>query len=401
VSVRALAGNAELSPFHELVTETFVRPDDLTTVAAQFRRHHEGAPWAVPESVRGIVEDGEVLGGYFMHERVMRIGPALLPTACIGGVVTRPHHRGRGVARALMDDAIHRARERGLALLLLDGVGNFYHRFGYIDVYDETICRIERVSAAAAMPEAYSVRPACAEDAPELLDLYRRHAGQYGSFDWDVPSFEFRLAFWLEQGRAPLVAVNGDGVVEGYLAPDRDAWTSEELGADTDDALFALLRTAAERVPTEESMRWRLAPQSRAYFALAASVPYVAEMEVFRDAGWMARAADLGALLAALVPALADRWERSHRPWRGTLDLRTEDGQLTGLQLGDTVRAVPPRGGMQVSASVGALAQAVCGYRPMWWLTDGHGIQAPDGITETLSILFPELQFVINGTDAF
>ena len=76
---------------------------------------------------------------------------------CIGGVYTRAEFRNQGVATALMHDAIEYAQAHKYSLLLLDGIPNFYHRYGYCDVYDLSTQEINR-RAILALPEgSYTV----------------------------------------------------------------------------------------------------------------------------------------------------------------------------------------------------------------------------------------------------
>ena len=77
------------------------------------------------------------LGGYGIPEFTVHMGPARLRIPGIGGVVTHPAYRHQGIARTLMRDAITYATRRQFALLLLDGIPNFYAQFGYVTVLDD------------------------------------------------------------------------------------------------------------------------------------------------------------------------------------------------------------------------------------------------------------------------
>src|SRR5579884_3227065 len=149
------------------------RLDRLTTLPA-FR----------PEQVRCAYRDGEYVGGYHIAERRLRVGTARLLTGCIGGVYTLAHAREQGVASALMHDAIAYAQAHDYALLLLDGIPKFYHRYGYCDVYDLSVQELDHQAVLALPESSYMVRLATLDDAASLLALYNRHAGPYtGSFE--------------------------------------------------------------------------------------------------------------------------------------------------------------------------------------------------------------------------
>jgi predicted N-acetyltransferase YhbS len=93
------------------------------------------------EQIRSAYRNGEQLGGYRISERLLLVGAAQLATGCIGGVYTRAEARNQGVATALMHDAIAYAQMHEYALLLLNGIPKFYHRYGFCDVYGPVYAR--------------------------------------------------------------------------------------------------------------------------------------------------------------------------------------------------------------------------------------------------------------------
>ena len=57
-----------------------------------------------------------------------------------------------------MHDAIEYAQAHKYSLLLLDGIPNFYHRYGYCDVYDLSTQEINRRAILALPESSYTVR---------------------------------------------------------------------------------------------------------------------------------------------------------------------------------------------------------------------------------------------------
>src|SRR5258708_38176414 len=104
----------------------------------------------------------------------MHIGETHVLTGCIGGVVADPRYRMQGVATAMLQDAVAFAEARGHSLLLLDGIPNFYHRFGFVDVFDRSDHAIPRDGIPHDPPDGYTVRPATERDMRIFLDLYGR-----------------------------------------------------------------------------------------------------------------------------------------------------------------------------------------------------------------------------------
>lgn len=418
--VRPLEDGPLLDAFYHLATGTFASPVSVEEEAAATRRFDEDETRAGVLHRRGALEDGELLGGYLIHERPMRMGPALLPTACVGAVVTHPRHRGRGVGRALMEDAVTFAQQRGLALLLLDGIPNFYHRFGYVDVFDETRHVIDRRLIPPEPVPGYHVRQATVQDDVALFDLYRRHQGAYaGSFDWTPEQARRRLLHRIERGRPPAVAEEGSGTVRGYLYARAGTNRAPEVAADTWPAALALLQHHDRVVPGDANalpeLWWRLPPDAHTVYLLAEHLPgdpgerredrvYPVRSVVtqYRYEGWMARPAHLPSLLHALLPLWTERWRRSDKPYKGEIELRIGDDTLPISFTHDGIRA---RASLAVRTSVGlspqAFTQILFGFRPVRWIASQPDQEVPRALWPALEVLFPPGTFWIAGSDAF
>lgn len=359
------------------------------------------------ENIRGAFHGEEQLGGYILYGRMLRLGAARISTGCIAAVVTLPQARRQGVATALMRDALACARERGQALLLLDGIPDFYYRFGYTDMFDVAVVEVDRQALLACPAGAYQVRPALDTDAPALLALYQRHYGAYtGSFERSLQAQEHLLR---TRHHAQLVACSPQGEIAGYLLHgqhDRLA-QGREVAADTLEALLALLRAHASLFVDGQ------APSSLSYF-----LPHTAPMTHWlidtlqvpdtsqwgspalewgvrtlsyhhRFAGWMSCLLDFSHLLAALLPELQARWQRAFAHWSGGINL-TVGGQTCTLGLTDTRVHLTPTAHSasgQLELSPQAMVQLLFGYRPLAALADLSRLSAQ--ACAALAILFP------------
>ena len=97
-----------------------------------FGRYIELDPTFELRNVWVAERGGELVSCVQIFPRRVRIGGEALPMGGIGSVFTRPEHRRRGVAGALLERAIDAMRERGIVLsYLLAERLRWYGRYGY------------------------------------------------------------------------------------------------------------------------------------------------------------------------------------------------------------------------------------------------------------------------------
>ncbi len=418
VMVRALETRDELEWMCRLSTQTFRSwTEDEAGIVLQRTTEspeYRSGQW------RGAFIDDRPVGGYIMHEREMRAGTARLPAACIGSVVTDPAHRMSGVGRALMLDAIAYARQRNHALLLLNGIPDFYHRFGYVDVLDLTEHHLAHAAVAALAPSPYRTRPVHETDAAAVLSLHERQYGQYtGSFERDLAAQQHRLRDDL--GPWPMVlALDEHDTPRGYLEAHRgEVYRATEVTADNWAAASALVhahaRLAADAGETTANLRWPLPPDSPILTDLIdnLALPSTSRRERVTtlssvesrtyhhpNAGWLARPAQIGVLLDALLPVWRERWTASSRPWHGKLTLEVAGDSRT-LVLDGELRVHHLYGEMAVRLTPASLVQLVFGYRDAKHVAKRAGNRISKEMVPVLQVLFPPGHAWIPGTDEF
>lgn len=76
-------------------------------------------------------QDGQLIGHVALQLRAIRMGDAPLTIAGVGEVATHRDHRGRGVASALMRQAIHEATNSLAQLAVLFGYPGLYAPLGF------------------------------------------------------------------------------------------------------------------------------------------------------------------------------------------------------------------------------------------------------------------------------
>ena len=164
-----------------------------------------GAPWHRPEQHRGAFRAGALVGGYVIAERGLLVDGVRLPTGCIGEVIVHPD--ARMPRRRSGDDGVRPFAEGRLllALLLLDGIADYYQKFGDADVFDTLWHSFDRERRGrSGRPPAGSEprRPTTRRAAPTCKP---RHVG---AFDRTLEEMRWRLA---GATTPPVVAVDGAG----------------------------------------------------------------------------------------------------------------------------------------------------------------------------------------------
>ncbi len=341
IVVRPLANEQEYRLQFELADNAF---SDVPSAEGQRRWQKRifNNPAFRAEQLRGAFRDGEQMGGYMLYERVMRMGEARISTGCIGIVVTHPNFRKQGVASALMHDAIDFARANRHHLLLLDGIPDFYYRFGHTDVIDISLVEIDRAAVLAQPESGYAVRTMRQEDAAEILGLYERQYGGFtGSFERTLEQQKHLLS---NPNTPAFVALNGEGEIKGYIA-GVDGVMVGEIAADNWDAFSALLQFHARGIRTSGGaettdntikLRYRLplnsaledmlidhleVPDTSNWQHPAEEWVIRSETVHHRNAGWQGRIVGLAGLLRAMQPELQARWRRALADWRGEIAL--------------------------------------------------------------------------------
>ncbi len=408
ITIRPLT-EAERTPFYRLAVLTFASPEDSEQRVARWRRAVESHPDFDPIQVRGAFRGEQFLGGYIDYERTLSIGPARLLTGCIGAVVTHPDHRLQGVASALLADAIRLAQGRGHALLLLDGIPNFYHRFGFTGILSAGEYAIHLADILALLPSPYTVRPAEAADAGDLLRLYHQEFDPFpGAFARTPAIAQTYLGIRLPTN-PPLLAIDEIGQIKGYLLPPwvRTSASSSEVVAADWHAASALLQHHARLIqandPSPAALTWQIPPGSATFFALADHIHLENSTRHLPRGDWMARIGHLPTFLSAMLPAWSERWQRNNLLWSGPIGFASDEARFCldfdGYEV--LLHDLAPSSAPTIRLTPQALVQLTFGFRPAWWLARQPDNDIPDHLIDVLQALTPTHPGWIPGSDRF
>src|SRR5260370_31418142 len=318
---------------------------------------------------------------------------------------TDPAHRHKGAATAMMQDAIRFARDHGHALLLLDGIPKFYHRFGYTDVIDLAVMDVKLDAVLAQSPSPYTTWLATADDAEGVLFLYQRHYYAYtGSFARSLEQQRYRL----DSQNKPVVAPGRNGEIRGYLA-NIEGNMGSELAADDWEAMQALLRHHAQLVKGTDdvtTLRYLVPPTSTVAQLMIEhlevpdtshwrnpAMEWAVKSEAYhhRDAGWMARFVHLPTLMQAILPELQERWRRALASWSGTLRLDVgEEVSMLRIDGSDLLLSDEPAATAHtIQFTPQAFTQLAFGYRPVAWALRSRQNEVVADVIAVLALLFP------------
>jgi len=194
--------------------------------------------------------DGKIVGGYGLRPAGQFFGGRLVPAQCVITVAVDAVHRRRGVAGALMRDAVAVARERGGAVApLTASTTSLYRRWGW-EVCGRHISQMVRTGALTTLRGEHGELVA----EPELDAILRLRSAHLAAWDGplDMPPAWIDLLNVVEPHRQrthPCVGWMENGSLTGYLRyeptrPSGQRWMRvwvDELLASTPDALRGLL----------------------------------------------------------------------------------------------------------------------------------------------------------------
>lgn len=192
------------------------------------------------EAIAARDETGNLVGVCFVHPRETHVA--------VGLVATAPEAAGRGIARAMMQAAIDRARVAGLPLRLVSSLMSLdsfslYSRLGFVPhtMYQDLLLEVPKQGMSALPPPGVErVRAARTDEAARLADFEQglqgvRRERDYAFFlanrvgDWRVWVQESRsgeLAGFLVASHHPDCAMIGPGVAADGAAAAGLLWNA-------------------------------------------------------------------------------------------------------------------------------------------------------------------------------
>jgi predicted N-acetyltransferase YhbS len=248
--------------------------------------------------------NGQIVAHIRVKPNVLIYGTARLAVGGIGEVCVHPDHRGQGYSVGVLQDAMALLAEGGAHMALLNGISNYYDRFGFSPVWPFYDLEIE-AEVAAALNSPLRLRDAQPEDTPALATLYHKHWDGRVTFRRDTAVWDWRV----QSGYAAMqkVVEDGYGRVCGYAAGHSLTDERIEVLTDTPEAALTLLRAGGEaHLASGKSVLHWLVPPDDALVSFARQfVPVKVSARYLPRGGWMARLIDARGLIQALLPEIS------------------------------------------------------------------------------------------------
>jgi len=345
---------------------------------------------------RVAVADGRVVSAVTMGPRMIRFGPVTVPAMTIGPVGTHDHHRKQGYGLAAMNDATKYMRENGFLVAYLQGIPNYYHRYGYYPYMARTSATLDRENAKKE-GAAGKLRAMTREDLPKVAKLYESAtAGRICASvrDSELWGWLFRYGTKTWLFRSPRVIIDGAGRLCGYLTVDsKDRLDISEVIVRQDEAshraaLGAIVREARRREVKQISLAipW---DEPLAVF-LRQYVGCEFKMSSNPTGDLLLKIVDFPALMQKLQPLFTRRRRaaRSGLPEVG-FTLASEIGSV-GFTVGrSNVSVGPPVRGTRAYIPQRWLSGLLTGYYPVKDIAPRKKASIPSRLLPVLDILFP------------
>jgi len=356
---------ADMPAVYEVLSLCFpdARPD-------AFRRETERDSTFRWRHGRVVEVDGTVVGYLRIFDRRMWLRGARLRAAGIGSVGTHPDYRHRGLATALLRDALALLRREGYHLSFLGSevAPSFYERLGWRVVRQPS--HGAPTVEAAALPETQGLtaRPFVPSDLAAVARIHARATrGRTGAVARSLRYWRDHFSWVADDAGGFLVATDGRHDVAAFVRSRSERWASTLMVLDAHcragaGACLTPLLGALGRYAVSQGLKGIQAslPEGHPLADAFAELPSAGVTTEVRYP-FMMRAMNLPDLLRSLAPVLGERVPVTKAPVSLVFE---EDGERTYLRIGlESVRAAARPAGEVVSVTPGEAVTLLLGQQ--------------------------------------
>ncbi len=183
------------------------------------------------EHIRIAIYKGKIVSTLQITTDVIRIGEARLKMGGIGWVSTAGHYRNKGIASAVIQNAVQYMTANSYQVSMLFGIPNFYHRFGFTSTLPEYYANIttrELLTIKSIPHKIRKVKPG------DILLLRKIHDDDDIDVSCSIIRTQAHFAVrWKEWSRGKVIT-DLNGKILGYFLPkisDKNTLLIEEIGS--------------------------------------------------------------------------------------------------------------------------------------------------------------------------
>ncbi len=225
--------------------------------------------------------DGKIVTHYGIWDHRMRIGTAAVRVAGVGAVATEGAFYNHGLMAKTAAACVADLAGYGYHLTMLDGISDFYDRFGYVRAWPEVVW----LADAAALPRP-AKRPSLRPVTTEWPDLDRLYNRQNRGLTGTAVRPTYRRNRWPKTWKAWCWRAGRS--TAGYVIVNalEDALELVDHAGEADQVLAAAAHLAAEA--GFRKMRFPRSPTAATSAGGCAGLPAAASSRCATAAGWCA-----------------------------------------------------------------------------------------------------------------
>ncbi len=126
------------------------------------------------ENLRVCVDVGRCVSHVGMTQRHASLCGSLIRVCCIGAVSTFPEYRKQGLASACFDDAVQKAYQDGVDVMIVSGSRNLYRMRGCLHVGNDTAFTLTAEALSGLEQPGITAEPMTEAELPLVMDCYRQ-----------------------------------------------------------------------------------------------------------------------------------------------------------------------------------------------------------------------------------
>lgn len=357
-----------------------------------------------PENSWLLEKDGSLIGEAFITIRPIRVGKAILRIGGIGGVCTEPSFRNQGYNKMLMKHCVKCMEQIGLDISLLDGIPNYYHRYGYAEVMPNYQVSIPSEKSLSQKVD-YTVRRFKSYDLNSISTIYQN---EFSIITGTQVRSEDYWNWHISNSPEIMVAEDTNHTVQAYIWLKLDKKVKIiEAGGQNVAAITSLLNFVGQEAQKrfQAEIGGHLHPQQPfARLALPRCNGSIATRYV-TSGGWMGRMIHLQNPLKKLEAEFTRRLMASDfNHWSGCIQFETDLGDLL-VEIEDghfkVVQKQDKKDFSQCKLSQTTLSQMIFGYISIEDLINQQQLTVADNLIPLLAALFPNRPGYISIPDHF